>query len=335
MRDEAQKFRLELGARDASPAGLTDAARFAERTGYDGVQAAETQHDPLIGCAAAAGATERVRLSTAITVAFARSPMSLAVTANDVQLATRGRFALGLGSQVKAHIERRFSMPWSAPAPRMREFVTALRAIWRSWETGEKLSFEGEHYAHTLMTPFFNPGPNPYGSPDVWLAAVGPAMTALAGEVADGFVAHAFTTREYLEEASLPRLAAGAAAADRAAPDVILQPFVIAGADEASRAKQEETVRAQIAFYGSTPAYRGVLEHHGWEDAADRLHAASRRGEWAEMSAMVSDEMLDAFAVAGAPAEIRPQLERRFGGIASTVCVNASATPDELAAIAA
>lgn len=333
MREEAQTLRFELGARDASPAGLTDAARFAERSGYDGVQAAETQHDPLVGCAVAAAATERVRLSTAIAVAFARNPMSLAMTANDVQLATRGRFALGLGSQVRTHIEKRFSMPWSAPAPRMREFITAVRAIWHSWKTGERLRVRGEHYTHTLMTPFFDPGPNPYGNPDIWLAAVGPAMTALAGEVADGFVAHAFTTRDYLADVSLPRLASGARSSDRDLPDVVLQPFVIAGDDEASRAKQEESVRAQIAFYGSTPAYRGVLEHHGWEDAADRLHAASRRGEWGEMSALVSDDMLDAFAVSGAPADIRRLLETRFGGLATTVCVNASAAPDELAAI--
>jgi len=335
MRDEATALRLELGARDASPAGLAVTARFAEQHGYDGVQAAETQHDPLIGCAVAGAASTGIRLSTAIAVAFARSPMSLAVTANDVQLATGGRFALGLGSQVKAHIEKRFSMPWSAPAPRMREFIGAVRAIWRSWETGEKLSFEGEHYRHTLMTPFFSPGPNPHGNPPIWLAAVGPAMTALAGEAADGFVAHAFTTRDYLAEVSLPRLERGARSAGRETPEVVLQPFVIAGADEASRAKQEESVRAQIAFYGSTPAYRGVLEHHGWESVADSLHAASRRGEWAEMSALVTDEMLAAFAVSGTPDETRGLLQERFGGLADTVCVNAPATPEELAAIAA
>ncbi|WP_105565793.1 TIGR03617 family F420-dependent LLM class oxidoreductase [Microbacterium halophytorum] len=334
MREDATTFRIELGARDASPEGLTAAARFAEEYGYDGVQAAETKHDPLIGCAVAGAATERVRLSTAIAVAFARSPMSLAQAANDVQLATRGRFALGLGSQVQAHIEKRFSMPWSAPAPRMREFIAAIRAIWRSWETGERLAFRGEHYTHTLMTPFFDPGPNPFGSPDIWLAAVGPAMTKLAGEAADGFVAHAFTTRDYLSDVSLPRLAAGAESAGRERPDVVLQPFVIAAADEASRAVQERHVREQIAFYGSTPSYRAVMEHHGWEEAADRLHAASRRGEWAQMGAEVTDDMLDAFSVAGRPEDIRNRLEERFGGLATTVCVNAPATEEELAAIA-
>lgn len=327
-------LRLELGARDATPRGVTETARFAERHGFDGVQVAETQHDPLIGCALAGSATERIRVSTAIAVAFSRSPMSLAMTANDVQLATRGRFALGLGSQVRAHIERRFSMPWSAPAPRMREFLGALRAIWHAWETGEALDFRGELYQHTLMTPFFSPGRNPFGAPDVWLAAVGPAMTRLAGEAADGFVAHAFTTPGYLADVSLPQLDEGARSADRSRPAVILQPFVIAASDERSRGRQEETVRQQIAFYGSTPAYRGVMERHGWEDAADRLHAASRRGEWGEMAASVTDDMLNAFCVAGAPGEIHGLLEARFGGIADTVCVNAPAEPDELAGIA-
>ncbi|WP_119696454.1 TIGR03617 family F420-dependent LLM class oxidoreductase [Microbacterium halotolerans] len=333
MREEAKTIRLELGARDASPTGLTEAAKFAERSGYDGVQAAETQHDPLVGCAVAGAATERVRVATAIAVAFARNPMSLALTANDVHLASRGRFALGLGSQVQAHIEKRFSMPWSAPVPRMREFVGAVRAIWHSWQTGERLNVRGEHYRHTLMTPFFDPGPNPFGNPDIWLAAVGPGMTALAGEVADGFVAHAFTTRDYLADVSLPRLESGARSADRDVPDVVLQPFVIAGSDEPSRAKQEETVRQQIAFYASTPAYRPVMERHGWEDAADRLHAASRRGEWGEMAASITDDMLDAFCVSGAPGDIRTLLTDRFAGLADTICVNAPATPDELAAI--
>lgn len=334
MRDEALPFRLELGARDGSPAGIAQAARFAEEHGYDGVQAPETQHDPLIGCAVAGAATERVRLATAITVAFARSPMTLAMTANDVQLATGGRFALGLGSQIQAHIEKRFSMPWSAPIPRMREFIGALRAIWDSWATGEPLRVRGESYRHTLMTPFFSPGPNPHGNPDVWLAAVGPAMTRLAGEAADGFVAHAFTTREYLVDVSLPTLAEGAARSGRETPAVIVQPFVIAADDEASRATQEASVRQQIAFYGSTPSYRGVMERHGWEDAADRLHAASKRGEWKAMAAEITDDMLDAFAVAGTPAQVRAGLAARFGGIADTVCVNAPATPEELAGIA-
>lgn len=333
MRDDAKPFRLDLGVRDATPSGIAAAAQFAEEHGYDGVQAPETQHDPLIGCALAGAQTERVRVATAITVAFARSPMALAMTANDVQLAAGGRFALGLGSQVQAHIEKRFSMPWSAPAPRMREFIGALRAIWDSWETGEPLRVRGEHYTHTLMTPFFSPGPNPHGAPDVWLAAVGPNMTRLAGETADGFIAHAFTTREYLVEVSLPTLEEGARSAGRHTPEVILQPFVIAASDEASRTAQEAAVRQQIAFYGSTPAYRGVMERHGWEDAADRLHAASRRGEWKAMHSEITDDMLDAFCVTGTPGEVRDRLAERYAGIADVVCVNAPATREELAGI--
>jgi probable F420-dependent oxidoreductase len=203
--------------------------------------------------------------------------MIVAQAANDAQLASRGRFSLGLGSQVRAHIERRFSMPWTAPAPRMREFIGAVRAIWRSWETGEKLAFEGEHYSHSLMTPMFSPGPNPHGTPDIWLAAVGPAMTRLAGEAADGFIAHAFTTPAYLERVSLPALAEGRDRGGRERTDVVVTPFVITGSDEAARAASERAVREQIAFYGSTPSYRGVMELHGWEDAADARCEPSRR----------------------------------------------------------
>lgn len=319
MRSEATPA-IDIGSRDGSPQAAARTARWAERNGFDGLQVAETQHDPLIACTVAGQATERIRLATSITVAFARSPMTVAMTANDVQLATGGRFALGLGSQVQAHIEKRFSMPWSAPAPRMREFIAAVRAIWESWRTGDRLNVRGEHYRHTLMTPFFSPGPNPHGSPDIWLAGVGPAMTRLAGEAADGFIAHAFTTREYLAEVSLPALAEGRTRGERTSTDVILSPFVVTGSDEAARAKQERAVRQQIAFYGSTPAYRAVLELHGWGDAADRLHAASRRGEWTEMAGIIDDDMMDAFATFAEPGSLRETLSARFDGIATRIC---------------
>ena len=189
---------------DADPRTFAARAREAEADGYDGLWLGETAHDPLTGCALAGQATSRISVGTGIAVAFARSPMTLAVTANDLQLTTQGRFLLGLGSQVKAHITRRFSMPWSRPAPRMREFVLAMRAIWRSWQDGEPLNFTGEFYSHTLMTPFFDPGPNPYGPPRVFLAGVGDAMTRIAGEVADGFLCHGFTTERYLRDVTLP-----------------------------------------------------------------------------------------------------------------------------------
>ncbi|WP_110590079.1 TIGR03617 family F420-dependent LLM class oxidoreductase [Microbacterium suaedae] len=313
---------LDLGLRDASPAAVLDTAARAEREGFDGIQVPELAHDPLIACALAGYATTRIHAATSITVAFARTPMTVAQAANDAQLANRGRFSLGLGSQVKPHIEKRFSMPWSAPAPRMREFIGAVRAIWHSWETGERLNVRGEHYTHTLMTPMFSPGPNPFDTPDIWLAAVGPAMTKLAGEAAEGFIAHAFTTPEYLAEVSLPALAEGRARSDRTATDVILTPFVVTGVDEAERAKTEKAVRSQIAFYGSTPSYRAVLELHGWEDAADSLHAASRRGEWDTMGSLITDDMMNAFATFCEPSALRAALEERFGAIGTRAAVS-------------
>jgi len=331
---ETTQFHIEIGTRDASPDGAETAARFAADAGFHGLQLTETQHDPFIGCAVAAREARRLgsplRVSTAIAVAFARNPMTVATAANDVHLAAEGRFALGLGSQVQAHIEKRFSMPWSAPVPRMREFIGAVRAIWRAWGTGERLDVRGEHYRHTLMSPVFDPGPNPYGTPPVWLAGVGPAMTRLAGEAADGFVAHAFTTREYLTEVSVPALRAGRARSELTTPvGLVALPFVVVGPDAATRAAQEAAVRRQIAFYGSTPAYRAVMELHGWEDVADRLHEASRVGEWERMAALVDDDMLDAFAVVGTAAEVRDGLARRFSGVADTVCINA---PDGVSA---
>ena len=193
------------------PNGIAAQAAKAEASGYDGVWSAETNHDPFLPIAIAAGATEKLEFGTGITVAFARNPMTLAVVANDLQLLTKGRFMLGMGSQIKPHITKRFSMPWSHPAPRMREMILAIRAIWKAWETGGKLEFRGEFYTHTLMTPFFDPGPNPYGNPKIFLAGVGVHMTEVAGEVCDGFLVHGFTTERYLREVSIPALERGAA----------------------------------------------------------------------------------------------------------------------------
>ncbi|HLT68472.1 MAG TPA: TIGR03617 family F420-dependent LLM class oxidoreductase [Microbacterium sp.] len=317
-------MQIDLGVRDAAPDNALAAARRAEDDGFDGIQFPELAHDPLVACALAGSATERIHTATSVTVAFARNPMIVAQAANDAQLASRGRFSLGLGSQVKPHIERRFSMPWSAPAPRMREFIAAVRAIWRTWETGDRLNVKGEHYSHTLMTPMFSPGPNPHGSPDIWLAAVGPAMTRLAGEAAEGFIAHAFTTPEYLEQVSLPALAEGRDRGERERTDVIVTPFVVTGSDETARAASERAVREQIAFYGSTPSYRAVMELHGWGDAADALHAASRRGEWREMGAIITDDMMSAFAIDCTSPDVetlREAIDARFGLFASRACV--------------
>jgi probable F420-dependent oxidoreductase len=271
-----------------------------------------------VGLALAARATERITLTSGIAVAFARSPMTTAMAANDIQLISHGRFVLGLGSQVKAHIERRFSMPWSHPAARMQEYVEAVRAIWHAWATGERLKFTGEFYTHTLMSPFFDPGPNPHGTAPIWIAAVGEGMAETAGRVADGVIGHGFTTRRYLTEATIPAIKRGQDAAGRPADAVGLSvsPFVALG-EGAALDTAVAAVRAQIAFYASTPAYRGVMELHGWEETADKLHALSTRGGWKEMGALITDEMLTQFAAVGTPAEVGATLRERFAGLAT------------------
>ena len=300
---------------------VADAARAAEAAGYDGAWAAETSHDAFLPLLLAAEHTQRLELGTGIAVAFARNPMTLANIANDLQAFSKGRFLLGLGSQIKPHIEKRFSMPWSHPAARMRELVLAMRAIWDCWNNGSKLDFRGEFYTHTLMTPFFNPGPNPYGPPRVFLAAVGDRMTEVAGEVADGLLAHAFTTERYLREVSLPALERGLATANRKRSEFeISRPcFVVTGATEEEMAKAADGVRQQIAFYGSTPAYRGVLELHGWGALQDELNALSKQGEWVEMGSLIDDEMLHTFAVVGEPEEIPKLLLARYGDVMDRV----------------
>jgi probable F420-dependent oxidoreductase len=295
----------------------TDAVCAAEDDGYDAVWFGETAHDPLTAVALAARRTSRVQLGTGVAIALARSPMTLAVTANDLQLATEGRLLLGLGSQVKAHITRRFSMPWVQPVSQMREFVLALRAIWRSWHEGEPLAFEGEHYSHTLMTPFFNPGPNPYGPPPVLLAGVGARMAALAGEVADGFMCHGFATERYLREIVLPGLARGRESSGQglAGFEISGLPFVVTGTTEEQMAQAATAVRDQVAFYAATPAYRGVLELHGWGDLQGELNAMTKAGRWKEMGALIDDEMLQAFAVVAEPDKVAAEVLTRYGDV--------------------
>ncbi|MBO3743806.1 TIGR03617 family F420-dependent LLM class oxidoreductase [Actinoplanes flavus] len=297
----------------ASPSEAEAAAVSAEQVGYDGFAAAETKHDVFTTLALVARATSRIALQSGIAVAFARNPMTVAVLANDLQLISEGRFRLGLGSQVRPHIERRFAMPWSRPAARMEEFVSALRAIWHAWATGERLMFRGEFYRHTLMTEFFDPGPNPFGNPRVELAAVGERMVAAAGRVADGLLVHPLTSPSYLGERIVPVLRA-ARGGGLDGFGLEMSAMVVLGADEAARGRAEQAVRRQIAFYASTPAYRPVLELHGWGELADRLNALSRRQAWAEMAAEISDDVLDCFAVSGDPATVAAGLRARFAG---------------------
>ena len=299
------------------PAGVVAQATEAEACGYDGIWSAEVSHDPFLPLVLAAEHTERIQVGTGIAVAFARNPMTLATTANDLQTMTRGRFLLGLGSQIKPHIEKRFSMPWSHPAPRMRELILAVRAIWASWADGSRLAFRGEYYRHTLMTPMFDPGPNPWGNPKVFLAAVGPHMTEVAGEVADGLLAHAFTTERYLREVTLPALERGLAASGRTRADVEISfpGMVVTGVDEESTAAAVAATRKQLAFYGSTPAYRAVLELHGWGDLQTELNTLSKRGAWDDMAALIDDDVLTTFAVVGGLDTVAGEVLARYGGL--------------------
>ena len=320
MRASTLRVDANIGT-GASPGldGIRDLARSSEAAGFDALWSSEAKHDPFLPLLVAAEATERLSVGTSIAVAFARSPMTIAQTAYDLQLYTEGRFILGLGSQVKPHVERRFSMPWSAPAPRMREFVQALQAIWTAWQDGSPLKFAGEHYRHTLMTPFFSPDPHPYGPPDVYLAAVGPDMTRVAGEVADGVILHGFTTRRYIEEVSLPAVQAGQQAGGRGGDScaVSLMGFVVSGDTDEEIARAADAVRQQIGFYGSTPAYRSVLELHGWGGLADTLSDLARQGgeAWEQMGSHVPDEVLEEFAVIAPRTELGSAIRARFDGL--------------------
>ncbi|HIG71324.1 MAG TPA: LLM class F420-dependent oxidoreductase [Myxococcales bacterium] len=300
---------------------VPDAVRKLESEGYDGLITAEMNGDPFFPLLLAAEHSERIELMTSIAVAFARNPMIVAGLSNDLQAFSKGRFILGLGSQIKPHIEKRFSQTWSSPAARMREFILAMRAIWNCWYEGEKLDFRGEFYSHTLMTPMFTPVNNPHGAPRVVLAAVGPKMTEVAGEVADGMIVHAFTTARYMQEVTLPAIERGLEKSGRKRSDleICFPTFVVTGRDEAEWQQMRTAVTRQIAFYGSTPAYRGVLESHGWGDLQAELNILSKRGEWVVMGEQISDEILEDFAIVAEPAKVAGALKARFGGMVDRV----------------
>jgi probable F420-dependent oxidoreductase len=292
-----------------------------EAMGYDGLYTAETQHDPFFPLVLAAEHTERIDLATAIAVGFPRSPTHLAHIGHDLQRFSKGRFILGLGSQIKAHIEKRFSAQFSQPAARMRELILATRAVWRTWEEGEPLRFEGDFYRLSLMTPFFAPGPTGYGTPRVFLAAVGEKMTEVVGEVCDGMFVHGFTTEKYLRETTIPAIERGLAKSGRARADLELSfpTFMVTGATDEEWQKADAAVREQIAFYGSTPAYRPVLEAHGWGEVQDELNALSKRGQWTEMGKVITDDILDAFAVRGLPSELPGLVMARYGDLVDRI----------------
>ena len=300
-----------------SLAAIPAEAAWAEAMGYDALSKNETAHDSFIPLTLAATSTTRAMLQTSVAIAFPRSPMIAAYTARDLQDLSRGRFRLGLGTQVKGHIERRFSTSWESPGPRLREYVQALRSIWAAWETGERLNYQGKHYRFSLMTPFFSPGPGEYPPPPVFTAAVNAYNCQVAGEVADGLMLHSLTSPEYVRDVVRPALARGAERAGRDADKITVSGggFLITGPDRASLRAAQAEVRRRIAFYASTRTYHSVLAAHGFEETGQRLHEMSLRGEWAEMGELVSDEMLHAFAVSGEYDEIAGEFARRYGGL--------------------
>ncbi|MCP5043369.1 MAG: TIGR03617 family F420-dependent LLM class oxidoreductase [bacterium] len=312
--------------RDAGPAAQT-----LEALGYDGGFVFEGRHDPFLQTCVMAERTERIEIMTAIAVAFARNPMNLANIGYDLQLHSKGRFVLGLGSQIKPHIERRFSMPWSSPAARMREMITAIRAIWNSWQQGEKLDHRGEFYQHTLMAPFFNPGPNPYGLPPIFLAGVGPVMTRVAGEVADGYFLHPFHTEAFLADITIPALEEGWKRAGRKREnfEVSAQVIVVSGKDDAALSEAKQGAKSQVSFYGSTPAYKGVFESVGRDELHPELKALSKRGGWLEMADQIDDELLDQIAIVGPLDEIARRVHERYGKLADRVSLIGYGLDDE------
>lgn len=292
-------------------------ARELEEMGYGGIMTAETSHDPFFPLLVAAQNTERVDLVTSIAVAFARTPMVLANIGHDLNAASKGRFVLGLGSQIRPHITKRFSMPWSSPAARMREFILAMRAIWATWHEGKPLEFTGKFYTHTLMTPFFTPTDTEYGAPRVFLAAVGPKMTEVAGEVADGVIIHAFTTEKYLRETTLPALERGFAKAGKKREDfeISYPVFVVTGQNDQEIEEAKVATQRQIAFYGSTPAYKPVLDSIGVGDLQGDLNTMSKQGRWEEMGTLITEDIMSNFAVVGDPGEVAAQIKSRYGDI--------------------
>jgi probable F420-dependent oxidoreductase len=306
-------------------------AAAAEAAGYDAVWGSETNHDPFLPLLLAAEHTERVALGSAIAVAFARSPMTTANVGWDLNAYSEGRFLLGLGSQIKPHIEKRFSMPWSHPAPRMREFISAMRAVWDCWQNGTKLDFRGDFYSHTLMTPFFNPGPNQFAGPRVFLAAVGEGMTRVAGEVADGMLVHGFSTERYLREVTVPTVAAGLDSSGRSREQFQFSypMFVVTGADDKDAEAASVATRKQIAFYASTPAYRPVLELHGWGELQSELNGLSKQGEWDTMGTLITDEILDAFAVVAPPDKVAAGIMARVGDVVDRISLYTPRLPSE------
>lgn len=302
---------------------IPEQAKWLEQAGYDGVLSFETAHDPFLPLVLAAEHTENVDLMTSIAVAFARNPMILANLGHDLNAYSKGRFKMGLGSQIRPHITRRYSMPWSHPAARMRELILALHAIWDCWYEGKPLEFRGDYYAHTLMTPMFTPLDTQYGKPEVILAAVGPKMTETAAEVADGMLIHSFTTEKYIREVTVPTIEKTLNKYHRSRQnfELIYPVFVVTADDEETFSNIKAATCKQIAFYGSTPSYKVVLDQHGWGDLQSELNRLSKEGKWDDMGTLITDDILDAFAVVGEPETVAKSIKSRFSDVIDRVSV--------------
>lgn len=306
-------MKIDAQIAPSSLADVSEIARSAEAAGFDAIWSSETQHDPFLPLALVSEHTERMRFGTSVAIGFARSPATLAYTAWDLAAASNGRFILGLGTQVRPHIERRFGMPWpESPVGMLRELIEAVRAFWQAWQTGEQLNYRSEHYKLNLMTPFFDPGPIEHPNIPIYIAGVNTGLSRLAGEVADGFHAHVYHSPRYLREVVLPAINEGAVSANRSPDEIYLSTaaFTVTGPGEAKR------VRSQIAFYASTPTYRPVMELHGWGETAERLQSLARKGAWDKMAREIDDEMLGTFAVVCERAELPTRLIERYDGLA-------------------
>lgn len=312
-----------------APSSLNDipqAVESAERVGFDAIWTSETQHDPFLPLALAAEHTQRLSFGTSVAIGFARSPGTLAYTAWDLAEASGGRFILGIGTQVKPHIERRFGMDWpDSPVGRLRELIQALRAFWAAWQSGERLNFRGDHYKLTLMTPFFNPGPIAQPEIPIYIAGVNTGLCRLAGEAADGFHAHVYHSENYLREVVRPAIEEGAGAAGREPKDISVATSAFAVTDP----PMADFVRSQISFYASTPTYRSVMAHHGWEATAERLQALVRKAAWEEMAQQIDDEMLETFAVVCQPEQLADALLERYGGLVDRLALYLPFIPGE------
>ena len=315
-------MKIDAGIMVNNPAEAGPAIKQLEDSGYDGAYSFEGAHDPFLPLVAAATNTSKIELITSIAVAFARNPMTLANIGYDLNLVSQGRFILGLGSQIKPHITKRFSMPWSSPAARMKEMVEAINAIWDCWQNGTKLNYRGEFYTHTLMTPFFNPGPNPFGLPKIYVAAVGPLMTQAVSESADGLLAHPFNSPKYINDVTLPIINKGLETTGKTRDQFDLSVSVMTGigATEETHQQAVKACRDQVAFYASTPNYKVVLETHGLGDLSEALNKLSKQGQWKEMGEAIDDETLKTFAVIEeTPEALAREIKNRYGNIGQRI----------------